>query len=95
MLKHYVAVVDGKVVGSRTTTRHYAFAVAYKGAAGWFATFHSTRALADKAVAEFESFRHLEKRVVETIETRERVAMGAEWREDLRAVESEEGEVWR
>jgi len=81
-LRHFVAVVDDQVVGSRTTTRHYAYAVAFKGNAGWFATFHSQLEGANQALY-FDSFRHLEKRVVDTIETRDRVPMGATWRPEL------------
>lgn len=72
IVRFYAVVVDGQVVGSRSSLRQYTHAVVHQGAAGYFATFHSSLELAQKATSFFGG----RGRVVETIETPRRMAVG-------------------
>lgn len=46
MIRHFVAIKHGVVVGSRSTETPYPWAVLFEGAHGPFATFHRNRAQA-------------------------------------------------
>jgi hypothetical protein len=75
VIRHYVAVKDGVVIGSRSTTSRYLWTVAIKVAGGWFATFH--RDLASAEMVRDHHYESFEKALDEAIETPERVAVGA------------------
>lgn len=76
VVRHYVAVKDGVVVGSRSTLTPYLWSVLVKGDAGWFCTFHRDLAGAELAMS-YMSFERFQKELVEVMETKERLAVGA------------------
>lgn len=76
-VRHFVAVKNGTVVGSRSTRTPYRWVVLHRGAAGWFATFHRKRDGADRALDLFNSCP--EKELKRTIETEERIPVGRVW----------------
>lgn len=75
-VRHFVAVKDGKVVGSRSVESdlRYPWAVLHCGARGYFATFHQEFARAAVSARRFFGGRGV---VVRTLETRHRVEVGA------------------
>jgi hypothetical protein len=77
VVRHFVAVKDGVVVGSRSTRRPYQYAMLHRGAAGWFATFHQDRRGAQRALRFFVGCR--QKELVLTVETDERMPVGRVW----------------
>lgn len=81
VVRFFVAVTNGRVVGSRSTVRYYLWAVllrhraSWNDPAAWFATFHSDLAGARHLVAHH--YPGYDKRIVEAIETTERLAVGS------------------
>src|SRR5215213_9101315 len=76
VVRHFVAVKDGVVVGSRSTLRTYRFAVLHQGADGWFATFHGDLEGARVGLQMMQG--HFEpNEIIGTIETPERLAVGS------------------
>ena len=95
-VRHFVAVKDGKVVGSRSTHHAYRWCVVWKLLRAdpikrleWFATFHSQ--LRGAQLAHDQLFLNYPTReLLETRETAERVPVGEVWRDELEVQDDSE-----
>lgn len=74
VVRFYVAVKDGFVIGARSTTRRFTHVMVHTNANGSFASFHPSAAQAVEARHSFVS--HPVKGLARAIETRRRLAVG-------------------
>lgn len=73
MIRHFMVARNGKVIASRSTERHYPYAVVHEGAVGPFATFHQYEWHAERSARSYYGGKGV---VTLTTETPRRLPVG-------------------